>query len=1221
MKARLLSLITMVMMAIGVQAQWTAPVAPESPFKAVDYEADGTSLYYIYNVGCGQFITGANAWSTQISMGTNGEPSMEVVVEPLEEEEAEYYPEGAVKLRLNPGKSQSFTGAGGDRSFTGTYLFRDSNESGFIDHASQPVWYWILEKAESGNYYWHSVEGLDGNYPDAATEYASASGEGAAVVFNTGADAANIEWQFIPVNGIDKEAIAPYAEAMKLYNAKLGLYNALLEAQEAGVSTDAATAVYNNAEATIDELNAATTKLNTAIKEAEFGDRWEAASEDDPLDVTDEVMVNPSFDFDNGLEGWTIKGRTPATAAWDGQGATQSGPMMGMEGDWGKDCEVFHAAFDISQHIDFLPAGVYKFTCQGFYRSDAENGVMDDPIIPAELYAIFPDGSEQVASLATIDAYPTSEKLYDNGSWPSDVNRNNGWVPNGMSGAVYHFRHHSGDNEELDYTSVLNVVVTEPIAGISIGVRTTSNRSWVIFDNFTLTYYGKVDPNKMELQDLVKKNDQIYAATFDEIAANQQVKENYESAMDAARDADGNYEELLNNLKAATTALAASITDYKELIVVSATTRDLADQLEKDHADWGVVTETVSNLADEIQQKLEDAVADHAYLEAVRDSAINTIVNAIATGAIEIKEGDDLTILLKNADFQETVSDVHTVPGWEGKVKELSKQWGNIENYGDYGAGHIEQTIKNMPVGAYDVTVQGFVRGNRDKVTLFAGDSKTCFKYITEEYATEPSFGTVDDTGYPYDNVGELEDGTVVYYPNSMQGASASFAKINPVTGEPFYTNHCRIVLTKPGDLTIGVDVKEAVDEEIWAIWDNFRIEYAGCSVELFADEIHNRQNALMAVIDDPEAFVTPVAKEIANTAINAGDKALEGNELDDVFAAMTQLDEALTYVKEAAGIAKELMDLAEFYESMAPSIDSGDTEYLDLISKCAFPTPEDFPSNEALLQGIQDLKEGWAGFVMYDIIDQASENNPQEVSDIIYAYDYIDPISQEISTKGWDVTIVGGSRATGNADNNLNELECYNNDSLQVSQTLIGLEPGFYEVTVNGFYRPGFPGEITDSLAKVHNAEMFATTGVGTRTAPLMNAMDGAREEQEYVGAESEVTLGEMAYYIPNDMEAAKTYMDFGYYTENKCQFQVNEDGKAIFGIRKYAHIEGDWTIFTNWQLFYLGKTQPDAIETVSADEAVANRKSAIFDLSGRRISKPVRGLYISGGRKVIVK
>jgi len=1207
----------MVMMAIGMHAQWTAPVAPESPFKGVDYEADGTTLYYIYNVGCGQFVTGANAWSTQISVGTNSEPAMEVVVETLDEEEAEYFPD-AVKLRLNPGKSQSFTGAGGDRSFTGTYLFRDTNESGFIDHASQPVWYWVLEKAESGNYYWHSVAGIDETYPDAAIEFASAAGAGAPVVFNSTEDAANIEWAFIPVEGLDKEAIPAYAEAMTLYTAKLDLYNTLLEAKEAGVDTDAAGAVYNNAEATADELKAAASKLKSDIKAAEFGDKWDGASEEDPLDVTDDVMVNPSFDFDSGMEGWTINGLTPTTATWDSQGTTQSGPMMGLEGDWGKDCEVYHAKFDISQYIDFLPAGVYKFTCQGFYRADAVDGVMDDPIIPAELYAIFPDGSEQVANLATIDAYPTAEKLYDNGSWPSDVSHNGGWVPNGMSGAAYHFHHRTGDSEEYDYTSVLNVVVTEPIAGITIGVRTTSVRTWVIFDNFKLTYYGQVDPNKLELQDLVKKNDQLYASSFDEIAANQTVKDTYESVMDAARDADGNYEEILASLKVATEALAASIKDYNELASVYAETRELADQLEAEHADWEEVAETVSNLADEIQQKLEDRVADHDYLEAVRDSATSTIVNAIATGAVLVKEGDDLTILLKNADFQKTVSSNTEVPGWttvSGSITELSKAYGDIEVY--CRPANIQQTIKNMPIGAYDITVQGFVRGNNDKVQLYAGDSKTSFKNISEEYATEPSFGTPEDMGWPYDNQGTLDDGTTVFYPNSMQGASEAFKKLNPVTGELFYTNHCRIVLSKAGDLTIGVNVDWADgDSEVWAIWDNFRIAYAGKSIDLFEDEVHNRQNALLAVIDDPESFVTPEAKTLADAAIEAGDKALEGDDLDAVFAALTQLDEALAYVKEAAGIAEELMNLAEFYQSLAASIDSGDADYLDLISKASFPSPEDFPSNEALRQGLQDLKEGWAGYVMYDIIDKATAENPQEVTEIIYAYDYIDPMTMDYSAKGWDVTIDGGAYAA-----DFNELECYNNNTFEVSQTLLGLEPGFYEVAVEGYYRAGFPGDITDSLATVRNAELFITSGAGTRTAPLMNAMDGAQEVQEYVGSESEITLGEVPVYIPNNMEAANAYIGYGYYSDNKCQFQVTEDGKAVIGVRKDQHIEGDWTIFTNWQLFYLGKTQPDAVESLIADENVASRKAAIYNLAGQRVAKAQKGIYVVNGRKVVVK
>lgn len=1210
MKARLLSLVTMVMVAIGMHAQWTAPVAPESPFKGVDYEADGTTLYYIYNVGVGQFVTGANSWSTQISVGTNSEPVTEIVVEALDEEEAEYFP-NAVKLRLNPNKEQKFNGASGERGFTGTYLFRDSGTSGFIDHASQPVWYWVLEKAESGNYYWHSVAGMDENYPDAPIQFASVSGEGAAVVFDASEEDANIEWAFIPVEGLDKELIPAYAEAMAIYTAKLNLYNTLLEAKDADVNTDAASAVYNNADATLDELKAAASKLKSDIKAAEFGDKWDGASEEDPLDVTEDVMVNPSFDFDSGMEGWTIKGATPATAAWDAQGTTQSGPMMGLEGDWGKNCEVYHATFDISQYIDFLPAGVYKFTCQGFYRADDED-------VPAQLYAIFPDGSEQTANLATIDAYPTSERLYDNGEWPSDVNRNGGWVPNGMSGALYHFRHRTGDNEEYDYTSVLNIVVTEPIAGVTIGVRTTSAGTWVIFDNFKLTYYGQVDPNKLELQDLVKKNDQLYAASFDVLKANEEVKATYESAMDAARDADGNYEEILNNLKAATDALAASIKDYTELAEVYTSTRELADQLEAEHAEWEVVTETVSNLADEIQQKYEDGLADHDYLEAVRDSATNTIVNAIATGAVKINEGDDLTILLKNADFQKTVASNKEVPGWttvSGEITELSKDWGDIEVYCKHA--NIQQTIKNMPVGAYDITVQGFVRGNNDKVQLYAGDSKTSFKNVGEEYATEPSFGTPEDMGWPYDNQGTLDDGTTVFYPNSMQGASEAFKKLNPVTGELFYTNHCRIVLTKAGDLTIGVNVDFADgDPEVWAIWDNFRIAYAGSSIDLFEDEIHNRQNALLAVIDDPDSFVTPEAKKLADEAIEAGDKALEGDNLDAVFAAMNQLEEALEYVQEAAGIAEELMNLAEFYESLASTIDSGDTAYLDLISKATFPSPEDFPSNEALKKGLQDLKEGWAGYVMYDVIDKASEENPQEVTEIIYAYDYIDPMTMEYSAKGWDVTIDGGAYAA-----NFNELECYNNNSFEVSQTLVGLEPGFYNVSVEGYYRPGFPGNITDSLATVHNAELFITSGAGTRTAPLMNAMDGAQEMQEYVGAESEITLGEVPVYIPNDMEAASAYIGFGYYSDNMCQFKVTEDGKAVIGIRKSEHIEGDWTIFTNWKLYYLGKNQPDAVETISADENIANRESAIYDLSGRRISKLTRGLFISNGRKVVVK
>ena len=75
--------------------------------------------------------------------------------------------------------------------------------------------------------------------------------------------------------------------------------------------------------------------------------------------------------------------------------------------------------------------------------------------------------------------------------------------------------------------------------------------------------------------------------------------------------------------------------------------------------------------------------------------------------------------------------------------------------------------------------------------------------------------------------------------------------------------------------------------------------------------------------------------------------------------------------------------------------------------------------------------------------------------------------------------------------------------------------------------------------------------------------------------------------------------------------------------------HIEGDWTIFTNWQLFYLGKTGANFSEEIDAVENLkANSFNAaqIFAIDGRQQNTLSRGINIirtSDGnvRKVLVK
>ena len=45
---------------------------------------------------------------------------------------------------------------------------------------------------------------------------------------------------------------------------------------------------------------------------------------------------------------------------------------------------------------------------------------------------------------------------------------------------------------------------------------------------------------------------------------------------------------------------------------------------------------------------------------------------------------------------------------------------------------------------------------------------------------------------------------------------------------------------------------------------------------------------------------------------------------------------------------------------------------------------------------------------------------------------------------------------------------------------------------------------------------------------------------------------------------------------------------------------------------------TEEDAIQGISADEDADDN---IYDISGRKVSRPVKGIYIRGGKKIAVK
>ena len=82
--------------------------------------------------------------------------------------------------------------------------------------------------------------------------------------------------------------------------------------------------------------------------------------------------------------------------------------------------------------------------------------------------------------------------------------------------------------------------------------------------------------------------------------------------------------------------------------------------------------------------------------------------------------------------------------------------------------------------------------------------------------------------------------------------------------------------------------------------------------------------------------------------------------------------------------------------------------------------------------------------------------------------------------------------------------------------------------------------------------------------------------------------------------------------------------EGNVMTTTQVAAAKEEDWTPYyydgTDWKE-YAG-SDPTAIESIeSAASASKDGSDVYFDLSGRRVMAPTKGVYVKNGRKVVVK
>ena len=1243
---------------------WTLP-EPEG-LEFTTFTDDGTR-YYLYNPQTHMFFASGNGWNTMASLRTFG---MEVWLSPATEANA---PEGSYRLCDNNVNNSARVTNEGD-------IFTDDADASWVDHGTQANYSWkyeivgdcvrfqnvtfIAAKADyAGTYI-----GFDGTY--VLTSGGTQGGIRNAYTailrhVNPSAAGVSVDWKAVTVSSYEnfvanEEAYAAYTAGMEKYIAGTELKKALDEAEELG-GVDAADqiTVYNNTASTQAELTAATTAVTEKIaarKEAIEKEKQEGAynqaTGDNPVVVTNLHITNPSFESSKN-QGWT-----------------GTDPGYGYTAD-----EFFNTNFDFKQTITDLREGVYALGVQSFYRAGGHGAdpgyqrfVANDPANKnVKLYAVVA-GDSAITSVVTPFTEAGTEKLGVGSE--SEVNTANGkiYVPNDMNSAEAYFladRYHN------------SVFFESAGSDATIGIKKaqTITNDWVMFDNWSLTYYGKGADAYQAWSDTELAK---YTYTPAEGAL---YTESYMTALTAATASKtaANKAEVQANITAAATACA----DLEENVALWAEWKKLVEEASKmayadEYQDFDEILDVMEYADPAEDDALYKAIEaahnlDNAALTAENEK-LNNMMEAVKEAVKNaIQPGQDVTNkLLVNPTFNmldgDTEKPQYGWTGWGNTTNGMPTTGGlhlsDVQNREDYNLTaeawsakefDLYQEVENAPVGVYEIEVQGFFRYGRGDagkeayqaqevdyvkkggapVYVYLNDVKTPFMNIYDEPSQGQEFyatmAQVDETtgeykkgengvyqwrGIPYSVQNYPANAEVPdeYYPNGMTSAALAFSA-------GLYKQTAKSLIAKKGDkMRIGVKGSTQLPEngDCWVIWDNFKLTYLGfevASVKPLLEDAIEAANKNLEKHFGTDLRATLIEKlDAAQALLNSEDGRAMFNATSELVAVDVDGSVALFEKLEAAVI--DMQNFAGAQSEVADgNVVNAAYELGEEISlKLEAFTMSDTEANEYL----DKVAEMVAKLKIPAGMENASDDNEVDVTAFI-----TNPRYSENNNDGW---------AGDGPSVSYHEAEMFNKN-FDYYQDLEGLLPGTYMVSLQGFYRAGGHGPANDYNTWLENPEannnaiLYVNAGGNTNQTALkrlctemIQLAAGEEISGGWAAAKTDTLSWEpdtvVQHYIgPNTLEEAeKAFLgeDPDYnYSGNEVIFKVGDDGKARIGVKKTALLANDWTLWSNWKLTYYGKNSSKETGILSATSEGRVVKTEYFSLSGSRL-KNARGLVI---------
>ena len=1148
------------------QAQVNDPVLPNP----VQLKLDGTDTVAIKNVLADQWLTNGNAYGTQTSLGTSG---LGFVIVPNKGDDGQ--PNGTYSFCND--KSGKF-GAFSNKIFLNS--FDENGGNSYVDYNNQGIEKTYWKVTPNGTTFRFQSNEQPDTYAGYNPNDTGLDGKG-----ETAADG-----QFRPAlaessdYGLDWAAY-PYTYFYRLEKLK----DQINSAHDEGLDVTAVEAIYNNPNAEYWQLKEASRMITDARRNKAMAE----ATAESPVGITEYVpdancdaltgwthdcIYDDKGDVGHGGHGTNWQTNSHAYTAPDGYQTEKfierwvhgnSDPVTGTE-------EVAGAGRlsdgVLSQTLHKLPAGGYKVTC---YAMATQQTKGDDFKV------------EGVSVFADTKSTPNSQVVATKAGVPQK----------------YEFLLDIKEGEDL-----------------TIGVKLDHcTANWVFVDNFQIVYCGP-SFKAMNLNDV-----QTAAADLDAKLAGVNACPTYTDKaaelieIARAMTEDGTTDEEINTMKKELSDIAAKIEKssalYAELETLNATIGEfLAEDPAGDEFDAFMELYEDCGNGDGAEALMSTWSLDNDQLTQYMADLKVKLENAQNAS---IKPGDDITRKIVNPSFD------NGKEGWT--VKEgnptFNETYKNCEVY--QGTFDIYQDITNIPDGVYELSVLAFQRVAENNVAYKAHDNSTeditAFIYANDletPFTSPYTYGMKENSG---DDFKYNLNGEEVYIPNSMKGMAAA------TTENPDAYTVTVPMLVEGGTLRIGVREKRRPSNVNgswgdWAIWDNFRLKYIGSKGE-----------ALNAV-------TTPLIAKAAGLL----DSKMNAEVRAQLEAAKTALETEATVpgIHTLSAAIEAANTSIEAYKPLQTAIENAQTRYDENeassttsdvakgLYNAAKTTAENIYNNGTAADAeipaaIKALNEGVTKYVINDIIADASEAKPADITKVIANSDFA-----TMSSTGWDVK----DGTMGFQANNSVEAGEFFNCTFNLQQTLVGLPAGMYRLTTQAFYRNGKAAKDgSDELkydvnenAFIYFSDKEIPTEEGKKVATelpeskqaikTITAHKIAEDKWNDVGLSDNGGLYKMkdGMYIPDNMITAQAFFRSeagSAYDSEPLNF--NYDGNSDFriGLIKNVTVTNDWTIVKNFKLYYLGVDPTGISEIVTDANAVATK---IYNASGMQIGKLQKGINI---------